>query len=42
MRTPLVGKVVLITGATFPPKGDDSRRPRIRKLFEAYVGGSPL
>lgn len=26
---------------TLPPKGDDSRHPRIRKLFETYVGDSP-
>lgn len=28
--------------ATFPPAGRPSRHPRIKALFEKYVGGSPL
>jgi short-subunit dehydrogenase len=28
--------------ATFPPRGAPSRHPKVRALFEKYVGGSPL
>jgi NAD(P)-dependent dehydrogenase (short-subunit alcohol dehydrogenase family) len=28
--------------ATFPPRGVPSRHPKVRALFEKYVGGSPL
>jgi short-subunit dehydrogenase len=28
--------------ATFPPRGKPSRHPKLRAVFEKYVGGSPL
>ncbi|MFO7562099.1 MAG: SDR family NAD(P)-dependent oxidoreductase [Enhygromyxa sp.] len=38
----LTTRVLSFLYATFPPGGAPSRHPRVRALFEKYVGGSPI